>query len=64
MKVQTIDEMMKQPGTTRQEAEAARELYRVLAPCLKVKRDNGRMETTHGDKTLLGLYRTVKDLTK
>ena len=63
MKTQTIEQMMLQPGTTQEEANAAAELYRVLQPSLKVKRENGRFETTHGDKTLLGLYRTVKDLT-
>ena len=60
--MQTKDEML-QSGATEQEADAAIELFRVLRPALKIKRANGRIETTHGDKTILGLYRTVKDLT-
>jgi hypothetical protein len=36
------------------------ELIRVLR--LKRKRDNGRIETTHGDKTPCGLARTVRHL--
>jgi hypothetical protein len=36
------------------------EMIRVLK--LRRKRDNGRVETTHGDKNPCGLARTVRDL--
>ena len=38
------------------------EIIRVLN--LRRKRSNGRVETTHGDKTPCGLSRTLRDLTK
>jgi len=63
MKVQTYDEMLA-VGATPDEALRAIELFRVLRPSLTVKRENGRIRTTHGDKNLLGFYRTVKDLTQ
>ena len=46
------------------EINAAYELFSVLRPCLKVCRTNGRLDTTQGSKTILGFYRTIKDLTK
>ena len=63
MKAQTFDEMIAS-GADKYEALAAIELFRVLRPSIRVKRCNCRIETTHGDKTILGLYRTLKDLTK
>jgi len=51
-------------GASPTEATAAAEMFRVLRPGLKVKRSNGRIETTHGDKNPLGLYRTVKDIVR
>jgi hypothetical protein len=60
MKTQTKEEMLAL-GATEAEANATLELFRVLRPCLKVKA-NGRIELTHGDKTVLGFYRTVRDL--
>jgi len=57
MKPQSVEDMI-QSGATKEEAEKATELFRVLSPGLKIKR-NGRIDTTHGDKTVLGLYRTL-----
>lgn len=61
MKVQTYEEMM-QAGATKNEALTALEMFRVLRPALTVKRSNGRIETTSGDKNILGFYRTMKDI--
>ena len=44
--------------TSREEAERAADLWLILEPGLKVK-ENGRVETSGGDKTPLGLYRTL-----
>lgn len=63
MKVQTFNEMI-ELGATPDEALRAIELFRVLRPALTVKRSNGKIATTHGDKNILGFYRTVKDLTQ
>lgn len=57
MKTQTIEEM-ENAGATAEEARAAFYLFELLKPGLKVKK-NGRVETTGGDKTPLGLYRTI-----
>lgn len=57
------DEQMKDHGANVDEVAAARELFRVLRPALRVTRATGRIDTTHGDKTVLGLYHTVKALT-
>ena len=57
MKTQTIKDMVKQ-GATLDEAKNAFELFAILRPGLKVKQ-NGRIDTTCGDKTPLGLYRTI-----
>lgn len=61
MKTQTYDEMI-EAGATANEALCALELFRVLRPSLTVKRSNGRIATTRGDKSILGFYRTVKDI--
>lgn len=58
MKTQTIEEMIK-VGATHDEAEMVIELMDLLGPGLKIKR-NGRIDTSYGDKTPLGLYRTLK----
>jgi len=58
MKVQTIAEMIEQ-GATEEEARQANNLFQLLRPCLKVNKV-GRFDTTAGDKTVLGLYRTLK----
>lgn len=42
-----------------QEAEKAVILLSVLYPALRWKK-NGRVDTLNGDKTPLGLYRTIK----
>lgn len=42
------------------EIQGALALGELLAPCLKVDRTSGRVMTSCGDKTLLGLYRTIK----
>lgn len=57
MKTQTIDEML-DAGATDDEARNATELFNLLRPGLKVKR-NGRIDTAGGDKTPLGLYRSI-----
>jgi len=57
MKTQTIKDMI-DAGATQEEAQAALDLFEILRPGLKIKR-NGRIDTTHGDKTVLGLYRTI-----
>lgn len=57
MKTQTIEEM-KQAGASEEEAKAALDLWALLAPGLKIKQ-NGRVDTAVGDKTPLGLYRTI-----
>ena len=61
MKTQTKQEMI-EIGATEKEAEAALELFALLRPSLKVSRENGRIEIQGGNKTVLGLYRTIKDL--
>jgi hypothetical protein len=50
-------EMVKQ-GASAEEAESAYKLFEMLKPGLKVKK-NGRINTAWGDKTPLGLYRTI-----
>jgi len=57
MKTQNKDEML-QAGATEREAVEALALFELLRPGLKVKR-NGRVDTLDGDKTPLGLYRTI-----
>jgi hypothetical protein len=54
--------MKTDPVQTQDEADHALglEIIRVLQ--LKRKRDNGRIETTHGDKNPCGLARTVRHL--
>lgn len=42
------------------DAERASDLVALLKPCLKRKRSDGRYDTAEGDKTALGLYRTLK----
>ena len=49
---------MVEAGATADEAEKAYELFENLRPGLKVKK-NGRVDTAWGDKTPLGLYRTI-----
>ena len=63
MKTQTKEEMI-ELGASEEEAEAALKLFALLRPSLQVSRENGRIEIQGGNKTVLGLYRTVKDLIK
>lgn len=58
MKTRTIEEMVNLDGATLEEAQKAFALFEMLKPALKIKA-NGRINTTHGDKTALGLYRTI-----
>ena len=58
MKTQSVEEMVK-AGATQEEAAKAFELFEFLRPGLRVKR-NGRVDTTWGDKTPLGLYQVIK----
>lgn len=45
-------------GATEEEAKRACDLFFMLQPGLKLKR-NGKIDTIQGDKTPLGLYRTI-----
>lgn len=58
MKIQSIDEMIKE-GATPAEAKIAYDIFEILAPGLRVKR-NGRIATAWGEKTPLGLYRVIR----
>lgn len=49
---------MENAGATPAEIDGALELFELLKPGLKVKR-NGRVDTSCGDKTPLGLYRII-----
>lgn len=49
---------MVEAGADSEEAENAYRLFELLRPGLKIKR-NGRINTSCGDKTPLGLYRTI-----
>jgi hypothetical protein len=53
----TIKEML-DAGATQEEAEKATAMFDLLRPGLKVK-GNGRVDTSYGDKTPLGLYRMI-----
>lgn len=57
MKVQTYEEMI-EAGASEKEADEAIELFELLRPGLRIKR-NGRVYTSCGDKTTLGLYRLM-----
>jgi hypothetical protein len=57
MKIQTLTEMC-DAGADDQEAANAYKLFNLLKPGLKIKK-NGRIDTSGGDKTILGLYRTI-----
>jgi hypothetical protein len=57
MKTQTIEQMIEARATP-EEAQKAMKVWKLLLPGLKVKR-NGRVNTEGGDKTPLGLYRTI-----
>lgn len=59
MKPELDVDKMRRWGATEQEINDTLDLYRILKPCLKVKA-NGRFETDDGDKTPLGLYRSLK----
>ena len=54
---------LRQYADSEPEARVAEMLLTVLRPGLKVKR-NGRIDTTWGDKTPLGWYRTIRRITK
>jgi len=49
---------MVEAGADAEESEKAYKLFELLRPALKIKK-NGRIDTTYGDKTPLGLYRTI-----
>lgn len=49
---------MKQHGASDEEIAEVQKLYDLLRPAVRVK-PNGRVETAYGDKTWLGLYRTI-----
>lgn len=50
-------------GADMDEAMRAIVLFEMLNPCLRIKA-NGRIDTTDGDKTILGLYRMVRRYVK
>jgi hypothetical protein len=56
-KLQTLDQI-KVLAATEAEAAQADALGRILRPGLRVGK-TGRVDTIYGDKTLLGLYRTL-----
>ena len=56
MKPQNLEDLLKL--TDAPEAMKALDLFELLRPGLRIKK--GRIETTYGDKTVLGLYRSVK----
>ena len=58
MKTQSVEEMV-EAGATQEEAETALKLFEILRPGLRITR-NGRVDTAQGDKTPLGLSRTIK----
>jgi hypothetical protein len=58
MKIYWKIEDMINKGADKQEAENAMKLWELLSPGLKIK-SNGRVNTAVGDKTPLGLYRTI-----
>jgi hypothetical protein len=60
MKIQTMDEMQKE-GASWDEAYRANEMIQLLLPGLKIKK-NGRIDTSIGDKTPLGLYRSINHI--
>lgn len=59
MKPQTKAEMI-ETGATEEEAEAALQLFEMLRPALRIIKENGRIETMAGNKSVLGLYRTLR----
>lgn len=61
-KTQTIEDMVDE-GASQNEARAAWECFEMLKPALKIK-PNGRVDTMWGDKTPLGLYRTIVSIQK
>lgn len=58
IKTQTLADMRK-AGASDEESIEALEVWRLLEPGLIIKK-TGRTETTAGDKTPLGLYRTLR----
>lgn len=58
MKHQTKEEIIA-AGFTEESAESATKLFELLRPCLKVK-SNGRVDTNIGDKSVIGLYLTLR----
>lgn len=59
MKIETMKEDMVLAGASKEEIEQSIKLYELLKWCLKIKH-NGRVETSGGDKTILGLYRMLE----
>ena len=56
--MQTIEQMMTTGGATEKEAKQAIKVWELLAPCLKIGR-NDRVLTAIGTKTALGLLRSI-----
>lgn len=58
MKIQTREEMI-QFGASPEEANKAVRLFEILRAGLRIN-ERGLVETCYGDKTPLGLYRTIR----
>lgn len=58
MKKEQSREEMINLGASEEEIKGTYLLIDLLRPCLKLKQ-NGRYDTSFGDKTALGLYRTI-----
>ena len=58
MKANIIEDMIL-AGADKEESENAYKLFELLKPGLKIKK-NGRIDTSCGDKTPLGLYRIIR----
>lgn len=58
MSVQTFEDMRSVHGASFIEARLAAAVWELLEPCLKIQSD-GRVMTAGGDKTKLGLLRSI-----
>ncbi len=58
MYAQTIEEMIGY-GASATEARQAAAIWKLLEPSLKVQPSNGRIMTAQGDKTTLGVLRSI-----
>lgn len=59
MKTITVEDLTK-AGASASEARGAVDLFNLLRPALRRNQESGRFDILGGDKTELGLFRTVK----